>query len=119
MLQKGKMIPRKVLMTVTTKSSFAERVLKKLPHLPYAFVEGLMTRNALKGKVMAAPTITPAKIKEYKCKQSRYPHVPELPMRAVIYGPSSSGKSVLLQQLILDVYRNAFERIYIWSPRID
>ena len=68
---------------------------------------------------MAVPTITPAKTKEYKCKQSRYAHVPELPMRAVAYGPSGAGKSVLLQQLILDVYKGCFERIYIWSPSID
>ena len=40
-------------------------------------------------------------------------------MRAIAYGPSGSGKSILLQQLILDVYRGCFERIYIWSPSID
>jgi DNA replication protein DnaC len=119
MLEKRKMIPRKVQVAVTTKTSFAERVLKKLPHLPYAFVEGMKRRNALKGKVMVVPHITPAKTKEFKCKQSRYAHVPELPMRAVTYGPSGSGKTILLVQLILDVYRDAFERIYIWSPSID
>ena len=40
-------------------------------------------------------------------------------MRAVTYGPSGSGKTILLVQLILDVYRGCFERIYIWSPSID
>ena len=68
---------------------------------------------------MAVAHIKPAKIKEYKCKQSKYEHAPELPMRAIAYGPSGSGKSVLLQQLILDVFRGCFERVYIWSPSID
>ena len=113
-----KMIPRQILKAVTTEASFAERVFKKLPHLSYAFAASLRTDNALKRNSMAA-YITPAKTKEYKCKQSRYAHVPELPMRAVAYGPSGSGKSVLLQQLILDMYRGCFERIYIWSPSID
>ena len=65
------------------------------------------------------PGIKPAKIKEYSCKQSKYKIAPELPCRCIAYGPSGSGKSVLLQQLILDVYRGCFERIYIWSPSID
>ena len=67
----------------------------------------------------AAPAIRPAKTKEYTCKQRRYAHVPELPMRSVAYGPSGSGKSVLLQQFCLDVYKSCFERIYIWAPSID
>jgi hypothetical protein len=113
------MIPRQIQRAIATEASFAERVLKKLPHLSYVVTEGLRPQNALKRKSMAVPTITPAKTKEYTCKQSRYAHVPELPMRAVIYGPSGSGKSILLQQRILDVYRNAFERVYIWSPSID
>jgi len=119
MFQKGKMIPRQIQRTVTAKAAFAERVLKKLPHLSYAVAAGLMTGNALKRKQMSVPHITPAKTKEYKCKQSRYAHVPELPMRAVIYGPSGSGKTILLQQLVVDVYKGCFERIYIWSPSID
>ena len=114
------MIKRQILTAVTTNSSFSERVFKKWPHLSYAVADGLKTRNALKSKVMAAgPAIRPAKIKEYTCKQRRYAHVPELPMRAVAYGPSGSGKSVLLQQFCLDVYKSCFERIYIWAPSID
>lgn len=67
----------------------------------------------------AAPAIKPAKIKEFTCKQSKYPIAPDAPFRAVFYGPSGSGKSILLQQLIRDVYRGCFERIYIWSPSLD
>ena len=39
-------------------------------------------------------------------------------MRSVILGPSGSGKTVLLQNMILDIYRDCFERIYIMSPSI-
>ena len=36
----------------------------------------------------------------------------------IITGPSGSGKGILLQSLILDIYRD-FDRIYIWSPSIS
>ena len=104
-------------MAVAAKAAFAERVLKKLPHLPWVRTTGLWPINAV--TEMTVAHIKPAKIKEFKCEQSNYEHAPELPMRAVAYGPSGSGKSVLLQQLILDVFRGCFERVYIWSPSID
>ena len=68
---------------------------------------------------MSHPIIKPAKIKEFTCKQSKYSIAPEAPFRAVCYGSSGSGKLILLQQLILDVYRGCFERTYIWSPSLD
>ena len=40
-------------------------------------------------------------------------------MRSVILGPSGSGKTILLQNMILDIYRDCFSRIYIFSPSID
>ena len=60
-----------------------------------------------------APEIKPIKHIEYECKQSKYEHVPQLPMRAMILSPSSGGKTVLLQNMILDMYRGCFNRIYI------
>jgi ABC-type transporter Mla maintaining outer membrane lipid asymmetry ATPase subunit MlaF len=45
--------------------------------------------------------------------------VPKLPCRSILVGPSGSGKSVLLTNLILDIYRGCFSRIYIFSPSID
>ena len=65
------------------------------------------------------PEVRPHKVPEFKVKQSKYPHVPELPMRALIYGPSGSGKTVLLQNLILDVYRGCFSRWYVFSPSVN
>jgi GTPase SAR1 family protein len=69
---------------------------------------------------MQTPTIKPIQLKEYNCKQSKYSDVvPKLPMRSMLVGPSSSGKTVLLSNMILDIYRDCFSRIYIWSPSIN
>jgi predicted AAA+ superfamily ATPase len=65
------------------------------------------------------PHIQPIKLKEYETKQSKYDMVPRIPFRSVIWGPSGSGKTILLQNMILDIYKNCFSRIYIFSPSID
>ena len=65
------------------------------------------------------PNIQPIKLKEFDVKQSKYEMVPKLQMRSVILGPSGSGKTILLQNMILDIYKNCFSRIYIFSPSID
>ena len=68
----------------------------------------------------AYPTIEPIKITEYELKQSKYGDiVPKLPCRSILLGPSGSGKTILLQNLILNIYKNCFERIYIFSPSVD
>ena len=67
---------------------------------------------------MSVPKIEPISIKEYTVKQSKYSVVGKLPIRSVILGPSGSGKTVLLQNMILDIYRNCFSKIYIFSPSI-
>mgnify|MGYP003328199047 CR=1 FL=1 len=66
-----------------------------------------------------APKIEPIQVKEYTVKQSEYDIVGKLPIRSVILGPSGSGKTVLLQNMILNIYRGCFSRIYIFSPSID
>ena len=63
--------------------------------------------------------IEPIKLKEYETKQSKYDIAPKIPFRSIILGPSGSGKSILLQNMILNIYRNCFSRIYIFSPSID
>ena len=65
------------------------------------------------------PKIEPVKIKQFEVKQSKYNIVSKLPMRSIILGPSGSGKTVLLQNMILDIYRDCFSRIYIFSPSIN
>jgi DNA replication protein DnaC len=60
------------------------------------------------------PKIEPISLKEYDVKQSRYSMVPQIPFRSIVLGPSGSGKTILLQNMILDIYRNCFSRIYIF-----
>ena len=71
-----------------------------------------------KKKQSLVPEVKPHRVKEYECTQSRYEHVPKLPMRALIYGPSGSGKTVLLQNFVLDIFRGCFARWFIFSPSI-
>ena len=66
-----------------------------------------------------APVIKPVRQKEYLFKQSKYKQCGSLPVRSIILGPSGSGKGILLQNMILDIYRDCFERIYIFSPSIN
>ena len=58
------------------------------------------------------------KTKDYSFKQSRFDHVPQLPMRMMLAGPSGSGKTTLLVSMILDIYRGCWERIYVFSPTV-
>ena len=64
------------------------------------------------------PTIKPIDVKEYTSKQSKYDVVGKLPLRDIILGPSGAGKGVLLSNMILDIYRGCFDRIYIFSPSV-
>ena len=69
---------------------------------------------------MQTPTIKPIQLKEYNSKQSKYNDVvPKLPMRSMLVGPSGGVKTVLLTNMILDIYRDCFSRVYIWSPSIN
>eukprot|EP00438_Fugacium_kawagutii_P028406 Skav208340 [mRNA] locus=scaffold5193:47648:48400:+ [translate_table: standard] len=64
------------------------------------------------------PIIQPRNITEYEYKQSKYPHVPRIPIRSIIVASSTGGKTVLIQNLILDVYRDCFSPIFIFSPSV-
>ena len=63
--------------------------------------------------------IKPIKLQEYTCKQSKYNIVPKLPLRGILLAPSGSGKTVLLSNLILNIYRDCYERIYVFSPSVN
>ena len=63
--------------------------------------------------------VRPAKVKEYRFDQSRYEQLPEVPFSAIVSAPSGSGKTVLLQSMVLDLYRtqngkSPFSRVYIF-----
>ena len=64
------------------------------------------------------PTVEPIDIPQYKYKNSKYEILPKLPARMIAVANSTGGKSVLIQNLILKIYRGSFERIYIFSPSI-
>jgi hypothetical protein len=68
--------------------------------------------------VAATPTISPIALKEYEVKQSKYNIVGKLPIRSILLAPNSSGKTVLIQNMILDIYKDLFERVYIFSPSV-
>ena len=65
------------------------------------------------------PIVTPENEIKYEFKQSKYSNVPKVPFRALIFGPSGSGKSVLLVSLILDIYRDVFSRVFVFSPSVN
>ena len=58
------------------------------------------------------PIRRPHKTAEYKFQQSKYDVAPRIPFSQIVVGPSGSGKSILLQNMILDIYRGCFERIF-------
>ncbi len=60
------------------------------------------------------PNVKPIRTKEYDVPKSKYSVVGSLPTRSIILGPSGSGKSILLQNMILDIYKGLFQRIYIF-----
>ena len=67
---------------------------------------------------MSVPSIQPIKLKEYEVRQSKYNVVGKLPIRSVLLAPSGGGKTILLQNMILDIYKGCFSRVYLFSPSI-
>ena len=62
------------------------------------------------------PKIDPINVKQYEFKQSPYPQADKLPFRSIIVSASQGGKGILIQNLVLKIYRGCFERIWIVSP---
>ena len=70
-------------------------------------------------KKLDIPKIEPINVKQYEFKQSPYPQADKLPFRpfrSIIVSASQGGKGILIQNLVLKIYRGCFERIYIVSP---
>ena len=64
------------------------------------------------------PEIKPYDKTSFSCKQSKYEMVSKLPTHGLLVAPSNSGKSVMLQNIILNIYRGCFEKIFIFSSSI-
>ena len=56
------------------------------------------------------------KAPKFHSRQSKYAHMPEVPFRIISLGPGSSGKTLMLQNLILHHYRGVFDFIALFAP---
>ena len=63
-------------------------------------------------------SITPVQLQEHTCKHSKHAIVPELPPWGITLAPSGSDKTVLLPNIISNVYLDCFERLCIFSPSV-
>ena len=61
----------------------------------------------------------PLAVKRYEVKQHEYEQVLKLPWRGRLLGASHSGKGILLQIWILDIYEDGLERVCIFAPSIN
>ena len=70
----------------------------------------------MKGAELA---IQPHQHPEYTFKEGPSSHLPRVPLRGLVLGPSGAGKGVFLCDLLVRIYAGCFERIYVWSPSVD
>ena len=69
--------------------------------------------------------VKPHKTDNYDFAQSKHEQLPTIPFRAIVAAPSGTGKTVLLQSMVLELYRTKSgktpfcSRIYIWSPSVN
>ena len=64
------------------------------------------------------PNIQPIKLKEYQTQQSKYDMFQEFHLD-LLYQVHQVVVKLLLPNMILDIYKNCFSRIYIFSASID
>jgi hypothetical protein len=70
----------------------------------------------MKGKTLM-PVVAPIKQPEWGSKQSKYPTLPEAGIsNGLLVAPSFTGKTTWLSSWLLDWYKGAYARIYIFSP---
>ena len=53
---------------------------------------------------------------DWTAPRGRFEHLPIPPLRWIVVGPSGSGKGVTLQNICINHYRGAFERVIVVSP---
>ena len=63
-----------------------------------------------------SPEIKAIKTVQYLCKQPKFDFMGSLPTRSILLGPSGTGKTTVMANLLLNHYRGCCQRIYIWSP---
>jgi GTPase SAR1 family protein len=69
---------------------------------------------------MSVPLIKPAKgMRSFEFKQSRYKHLAGMNcLRSIVSGASGSGKTLLVQAMLMDIFAQTYERAFIFSPTI-
>ena len=67
-------------------------------------------------KDLLPPKVEPINVKQYEFKQSPYKQADKLPFRSIIVSASQGGKGILIQNLVLKIYKGCFERIWVVSP---
>ena len=66
------------------------------------------------------PKVEPISQPEWHSRQSRYPSLPEAGItNGLLVAPSFTGKTARLSSWILDWYRGAYARIFIFSPNAN
>ena len=71
-----------------------------------------------KRKGTSMPKVSKIPVTEYELKQPKSDVMARPPIRGLLVAPSGGFKTTLLANLILDMYRGFFERIYIFSPTV-
>ena len=63
--------------------------------------------------------VKPIDIPEYNYKHSKHDIMPKLSLRGILAASSTGGKTVLIQNLILNIYRGSFEKKFSPSTHVD
>ena len=70
----------------------------------------------MKGRTLT-PKVVPISQPEWQSKQPKYPSLPEAGIsNGLLVAPSFTGKTTWLSSWILDWYRGAYARVFIFSP---
>ena len=68
---------------------------------------------------MVTPSLKPIQLKEHTCKQGHFGDtVPKLPMRSMLVGPSGSGETVLLINMLLGIYKGCFQEFFLFGHQV-
>ena len=83
----------------------------------------IVKAHIMPSKRSSVPEMGAVKIPAYTCRQSRFPHAPQLPCLAIAQASSMGGKSNMLVKLLTEVWRHedgksCFSRIYVFSPSV-
>jgi hypothetical protein len=56
---------------------------------------------------------------EYLTENSKFEHLPPTLFRGIALSPSGGGKTTVLVDMLLRIYRGCFARVYVFSPSVN